>query len=807
MQNNTVHLQRFTTLKSCLLLSFFFFATHIADAQQSVGVPSNTIDVQQGSNTLQEKLFVHTDKNAYVAGELVWLKLYNLQADTHLPALISKVAYVEVLDANNKPLLQQKIALDSGLGNGALQLPLEIETGNYQLRAYTSWMKNCGASCFFQKNISIVNTLKTAVNIVKSSDTAFAITFFPEGGNLVSGVENKVAYKATDVLGKGIQFSGVIVNDRGDTVANIASVHKGMGSFTFTPEDNQDYKAVIALPNGSYKTQPLPQPSTKGYAVQLTKAEGSKLKITVQQKGTGTDGTVVYLAATTNEQVKAATQTNFNNNSAVLYVDADMLGAGVSRLTLFDNNRQPIAERLYFKKPERKMQVEAAANAVTYDSRKKVELSIAAKDEKGEPLKADLSMAVYLVDELQQWGDQNISDYLWIGSDLKGNIEAPEFYLQATGPEAEAAADLLMLTHGWRRFSNNENNSTKAKISFSHDMEYDGHIVKGIVRNVQTGQPAEGIQAYLSVPGSNLQFYTSNSDKDGLVQFNVKNYYGPGVVVLQTNTEKDSLYQVQLLNPFSESFEAVRSYSLPLAAHLENSLVKSSIGMQVQNVYHADSIMRVFLQQRDSLPFYGTPNNSYLLDDYTRFTTMEEVLREYVREINVRKRGGQYQMIVYNEAEQLFFYENSLIIVDGVPLFNQSSLFSYSPLKVRKLDVLTRRYFIGNLTFNGIASFTTHNGNFDGLALNPRAVIIDYEGLQQRREFYAPQYETEEQQLSRLPDFRNTLHWVPTLKQNGAGSQQVSFYTSDQKGKYKVVIQGISKDGRSGATTFTFDVQ
>ena len=806
MQNKPVSLQSLITEKTCTLLFLFLFASQMAVAQQLAGIQSERIEVRLDSNLAQEKLFVHTDKNAYLAGEVLWLKLYNLQSATHVPATVSKLAYIELLDGNNKPLLQAKIALDNGAGNGALQLPLDIQSGSYLFRAYTGWMKTCGAPCFFQKNITIVNTLKSAAGTSKNVDTTFAISFFPEGGHLISGVQNRVAFKATDKAGKGMPFSGVIINGNGDTITAIAPTHRGMGSFTFAPEDNGTYKAVINLPNGVIQTRNLPQAADNGYAIQVTRAEGNKLKVAVQKKGVGADGSAIYMAATTNNQVMAVTQATFNNNSAVLYVDAAALGAGVNRLTLFNNKRQAIAERLYFKKPDHRMQIEAGAVAETYDNRKKVEFSISAKNEKGESTQADLSMAVYRLDDLQQWSDQNISEYLWISSDLKGTIEAPEYYLQASGPEAEAAADLLMLTHGWRRIKSADSNNAKSSLSFSNDVEFDGHVVKGIVRDVQSGQPASDIQAFLSVPGSNLQFYTGKSDKDGLVQFNVKNYYGPGVVVLQTNTEKDSMYQVQILNPFSESFDTLRNNLVQLAPDLENSLLKSSIGMQVQNVYHADSILRLIQLQKDSLPFYGTPNNSYLLDDYTRFTTMEEVLREYVREINVRKRGGQYQMIVYNDAEQLFFRENSLIMVDGVPLFNQSSLFSYSPLKVRKLDVLTRRYFIGQLIFNGVASFTTHAGNFEGLELNPRAVIIDYEGLQQQREFYAPVYETDQQLSSRLPDFRNTLHWIPSIKHNG-NRQQVSFYTSDQKGKYKVVIQGISKDGRSGATAFTFDVQ
>jgi len=808
MQNITVSHKKFSCANAGKMLFAFLLFSQVTMAQQPFVNTSDTKQAAQSGQSIQEKLFVHTDKNYYLAGEILWLKLYNLDAVKHTPATISKVAYVELLDANNKPLLQTKLALEDGLGKGALQLPLDVETGTYRLRVYTNWMKNCGEECFFQKNVTILNTLRGTANNVSKVETSFNLAFFPEGGNLVTGVENKVAFKATGAQGKGLFFTGILLNDKGDSLATITPAHRGMGSFTFNPKEGEKYKAVLTLPNGSIHTRELPAAADRGYAMQLTPTGDKRLKLSVQQKGTGQDGATVYLAATTNNQVKAATQAAFNNNMAVMYIDPALLDEGISKLTLFDNNRQPIAERLYFKKPEKSLQLEAVSNAATYDSRKKVNITIQAKDEKAIAQKANLSMSVYLLDSMQQWGNQTINEYLWLTSELKGIIEAPEYYLQNATAEAAQAADLLMLTHGWRRFSNSATNESKSKASFTHPMEYDGHIVKGIVRSLQTGQPAAGIQTYLSVPGSNIQLYTSRSNKEGMVQFNVKNYFGAGVVVLQINTETDSMYQVQLLSPFAESYSTTSAQSMAqLPAQLESSLVNGSIGMQVQNIYHADSLLRYRLRKRDSLPFYGTPNNSYLLDEYTRFTTMEEVLREYVREINVRKRGGQYQMIVYNEPEQLFFRDNSLIMVDGVPLFNQSSLFSYNPLKVKKLEVVTRRYFVGHLTFNGIASFTTHTGNFEGLELNPRAVIIDYEGLQQQREFYAPAYETEAQLLSRLPDFRNVLHWEPQIKYDGTGQQQVSFFTSDRKGKYRVVIQGVSNDGYAGATSFDIEVK
>jgi hypothetical protein len=125
---------------------------------------------------------------------------------------------------------------------------------------------------------------------------------------------------------------------------------------------------------------------------------------------------------------------------------------------------------------------------------------------------------------------------------------------------------------------------------------------------------------------------------------------------------------------------------------------------------------------------------------------------------------------------------------------------------VKKLDVVTKKYFVGPAFFNGIASFTTYNGNFEGFQLDPRSIIIDYEGLQLEREFYAPVYEAEQQYQSRLPDFRNTLLWKPHVETGRNGTAALSLYTSDQKGRYRVVIEGMDKKGNAVATHVPIEV-
>jgi len=150
---------------------------------------------------LTEKVFAHTDKNFYLAGEIVWFKLYVVNGDDNTPLDLSKVAYVDILDKDQKAVLQGKIGLEKGTGNGSMYIPVSFNSGVYRLRAYTNWMKNSDPGYYFEKPITIINTLKSPPRHPAISRN-YDIQFFPEGGNLVQGIQSKVAFKIVDQAGK-----------------------------------------------------------------------------------------------------------------------------------------------------------------------------------------------------------------------------------------------------------------------------------------------------------------------------------------------------------------------------------------------------------------------------------------------------------------------------------------------------------------------------------------------------------------------------------------------------------------------------
>ena len=241
----TKHSNQKSCIKIYRLLQLLCMLFLFTEANCQVNINSITASLNQYQlNNFQEKIFVHTDKTYYLTGEIIWLKLYNVDAGFHRPINLSKVAYVEIIDAANKPVLQTKILLKNGNGDGSLYITLPISSGNYKLRAYTNWMKNFDPAIFFEKSVSIINLQKPGNEAAPAITGKYDVQFFPEGGNLVAGLKSNIAFKAVDQNAKSVFFTAVLL-DNNDTILKFKPEHAGIGNFYFTPQSNHFYKAVI----------------------------------------------------------------------------------------------------------------------------------------------------------------------------------------------------------------------------------------------------------------------------------------------------------------------------------------------------------------------------------------------------------------------------------------------------------------------------------------------------------------------------------------------------------------------------------
>jgi hypothetical protein len=752
-----------------------------------------------------EKIYLQTDKSFYISGEILWFKSYVVDATRNKFFSQSKVAYVEVLNRESKPVVQGKILIQNGIGSGSFFIPLSLPTGCYKIRAYTNWMKNFGADYYFEKNITIVNTMKRSQDTLVQKSPAIDIQFFPEGGNLVDGTLIVVGFKAVDENGKGINVDGDIVDQDKATVAHFQSGLFGMGRFEINPSASKQYKAYVRIGGNQLTVVNLPAVLPKGYTLKVISGQDN-LTISATSNFEG-DNRPLYLLIHTRGLVKYANSLPLDHGKGIVTIPLSTVGEGVSSITLFNASQQAVCERLIFRMPS-SLDLSAQSEMDEYQSRKKItthiHLNVLPADS---ALSANLAMSVFRIDSLQNDEAPDIRTYLYLSSDIRGNIEHPEFYFTHKGEQYQSAIENLMLTQGWRKFKWDDVLQNADPV-FEYIPEWTGHLIHARITDRASGQPLENQGVYLAGPGIKSQLAGCVSNKNGQLLFDLPHLLGSNVIVLQAENRTDSNYRIDVSNPFSEKYSAGYYPSFKMNSTLKSDLQFYNIGTQVQNVYLLSNLIKLKAPvYSDSTSFYGEPDKKFFLDDYTRFNTMEEVVREYITGLSVHRGKDRFTFRMMNDPQKLYFDQDPLIVLDGVPIFDATEVMSLDPLKIKKIEIVNRKFFLGSVVASGIFALYSYNNDMAGLQMNSHALILDYEGLQLQREFYSPKYDPSQTSSKRLPDFRNVLAWEPNIVIGKSGEAEINFYSSDRKGKYVGVVEGINQNGVAGSTKFYFEVQ
>lgn len=731
----------------------------------------------------QEKIFIHTDKNFWVAGETSWFKIYLVNGQNHQPSHTSRVAYFEVVSSENQVVLQTKVELNNGFGKGQISIPPSISSGNYYLRAYTRWMQNYSPDFYFHQPITIINTFRRLFDNASQSSPGIDVQFFPEGGQWIDGIKHRVAFRAINQNGMGIDFIGTLINSNGDTLQYFKPQKFGIGFLEITPSASEEYTVAVRYENKIIQTK-LPPVKSTGFAMHVTDSLSS-FNVAIKTKGVYDQQ--LYVIAHTRHNVKIAATSSLSNGLAEFKLAKSELNAGISHITVFDAAGQPVCERLIFSKPN-STTVQVSTDRDQTSTRKKISLNLQSAND----YISNLSVSITRQDSLSQFSQPDIVSYLLLTSDLKGTIESPHYYQSASA----SAIDNLMLTHGWTRF--NWQDITKPR-PVQHIPEYRSHIIEANVVDKQANTPIPGVVAYVSAPGKKIELGGGITNKNGLLLVEANYLKGPHKLILQSPYVQA---KVEIKSPFSSDFVKLYLPDINLSEKNTTALIDKSISMQLNDAFGKQAAAALI---SDSSAFYRTAPETYMLDDYTRFPVMEEVMREYVKSVWVRKRDNQFIFKIIDRDKGDLLENESLVLLDGVPVLNVNDIMEFDPLKIKQLDVIPGRYFVGSLAFDGIVSYRTYKGDLGGFKFRSETVMIDYEGLQQAKEFYSPRYETIPEINSRIPDGRHLLYWNPEVQISGNETKQLEFYTSDQPGRYKAIVQGITADGTPlyGETTFT----
>ena len=224
--------------------------------------------------------------------------------------------------------------------------------------------------------------------------------------------------------------------------------------------------------------------------------------------------------------------------------------------------------------------------------------------------------------------------------------------------------------------------------------------------------------------------------------------------------------------------------------------------MQIGRRFGIDTLFEKIKINND--PLLRIKPVTYKLDDYTRFPVMQEVMIEYISELRFRKLDGRQDLQMrWEDSYKTLTYSkgNTLVLLDGIPVFDHTKIFNYDPLKVKSISIYGAEFFVGYASFEGLVLFKTYKGDYSGFNFGRNVRIMDYQGALFPSRFTASAVSD----IDNFPDMRSLLYWNPQIEIKEKASSEVKIHTSSLPGRYKILIEGITLKGEpvEYATEFT----
>ncbi len=749
-----------------------------------------------GEKFTAERTYLHYDKAAYSPGEIIWFKAY-LMSEV-LPADKSKTLYVDWLDDKGNLLLHAVSPIVDAVTNGQFELPADYKGRYVQVKAYTKWMLNFDSAFLYRKSIRILNK---ETNAGTNRNPAIpSINFFPEGGDAVAGINNKIAFKANDQYGMPVRVKGIVTNSQGKFQDSIRSLHDGMGYFFLTPQANETYIAKWKDEKAVEHSTNLPSIKSSGIVAQVSLA-GSNRYLNIRYGDAKPDTLHIVGSMYQHPAFNIARATN--TAGIKLTIPTAGLPSGILTITVFDNNWNALAERItYVDNAEYIFQPEFEVQHWGLNKRAKNEIKITIPDS----IVANLSISV--TDQgIGVDSSSNIISHLLLSSELKGDVYNASQYFSDHSDAMSQKLDLVMLTHGWRRFKWQEVLSGKIpKTKFDRDTTY--MSLSGKLYGVLPSQITPGASIVLVVkrekdgkflllpihPDGSFndpevilfdtaniyyQFQNAKSLTDASVQFMVDRLPAP---IAQPTTSG-------IYNFWPDTTGMYRQLALAAELNKINELLRVKTLENVTVKSKTKSALELMDEKYASALFQGDSYQFDLLSDPLAASTLNifTYLQGKVAGLQINTNGNTPSLQWRGGSPQIYVDE-----VQADPAF----VASVSVKDIAYVKVFRPPFMGGFNGANGAIAIYTRKGNDSrsepGKGLSNNKVY----GYTRIREFYSPNYGTF-RQGNEQKDLRTTLYWNPSVLASPQKREIIlSFYNNDVSDAFRVVIEGMTTDGK-----------
>jgi hypothetical protein len=705
-----------------LLLQFLFLQGTYSQIQINVKDYLTQRFLRYCKAVPREEIFIHSDREEYIAGEDLWFNVYVINRQSFKPSLNSRIAYFELLNPENTPIVQKRILIDGGSGPGVIVLPDTLSSGTYTIRAYTSWMKNFLPNNCFMKDISIFNAL---------SKKAFRGKTYSDN-NINEGIVNDI----NQVTSESVPTLRVN-NLKPDTLE------------LFIGTDN------------SYRSR---------------------------------NNNILYLFIQTHGLINHVSAEKLLTDITRISIPKKELVPGINHITIFDYKGRPFCERFIYT-PVKNSQFLVANSSGKYKKRDKISIDLLFDDEPDNPLNATtLSISVSPV--ANKTGNMELNDYMVFGTEF-GLLQLNKFNGRKFSDLSPDKIDSLLLTVKSNWIEWEQILSDKHPV-LKYNFENEDHYLNGELLNSDKTTLDNEEYLFLSSPGKVAEFQHARTDNKGNFSFRVHIDESVKDLIIQPNDVTKN-YKINIESSFSnrylQSSVSIDSTNRQVPSYIS----KLSVNYQVNKIYESSFVgsrLTPAPEQIKPKRFYGKPDIELIMADYVKLPVMTEVFFELIPGVYLKNKKSVYEISIIDPVVKSFYGVPPGMLIDGVIISDPSLIGNLDPELVEKIDVVKDKYFVGNYLFFGIVNVITKAGDYSSVTLPNYAIRMPYRVLNPVWSFVSRDYSSAEMKKSRIPDYRNTLYWNPSVKPGNDGKARIEFWSSDITSDYDINIQGITSGGK-----------
>ncbi len=744
-----------------------------------------------------EHLYLAFNQDKFAESDTVYFSAYHLDSDL-LPKKGKKIVVLGLVNAKGELINKINFSIQDGLASNQLAIPQQVKPGIYTLVAFRP-NANSENSILFSKEIAIV----TKTKILAKENKLKKVEFYFEGGHFISEVANHI------IIRSDYKGAGIIKNEKNEEVAKFIVNQNGIGSVTFTPKIGSTYLAEIEDNSNKY---PIKNAEAEGFTLLISTPSESKSKkilvsVPVQSSLVKQES---YLVVMNKRKIIYSSPVAVDSNGSFsVTIPDENIANGLTQVLVFDKNANILAERKIFTNYP-KVTATLELSKKEYGQREKVPAELTLRDRYGNPIQGTFSISVAQNDPSFKQSFSMAEDILLSEFFQTTKNEWPAL----AGDRLSTINDFLITKNSnivpWGEVISDNPINPRAE---AHNLSLKG---RAVYRNSLKPVPdSTHIIGYLQ---NTMIGYEARTTKNGNFQMQfLFDFWGKDEVFYLMESNEKELSEPYLIIPDSSSF-SIKFNGRSMTYITTDSLdgygeysFKKKIVNESFNFFSASqnqSVASLNLNDKFEEEAMGT-DLMVNVQDYVVFPTMADLIHEVIPFLEYRKKGDKnsIRLLINKKTNYVRPKSEPLFVIDGALTKNKDFFLSLKPIDVISIKIINdanKLSHMGVLGKNGIVLVETKRSLTSKVEEN--STLLKTEGLSKFIPFRSKDYSSISVSSSRLPDFRSTLYWSPTNAVTIYGKSTINFYSSDDLGKMKISVKGVTKQGEPFEAEAFFDV-